>query len=119
MATLAQVLVGLIALLHVYIVILEMVLWRSRGPKVFGITKEFAEASAGLASNQGLYNGFLVAALALGLFHPNPALAHGFTLYGLICVAVAGVWGAITASPRIFFVQTVPAAAALAAFTLA
>src|SRR5215211_8587102 len=103
MDNIAKVLVGLVAAIHIYVVILEMVLWRSRGPKVFGITRQFANDSAGLASNQGLYNGFLVAALALGLFLPDPRLAHAFTLYGLICVALAGVWGAITANPRILF----------------
>jgi len=114
----AQILTGLVALIHVYIVILEMVLWKKRGPKVFGISQQFANDSAGLASNQGLYNGFLVAALVLGLVLPNPAIAHAFTLYGLVCVAVAGVWGAITASPRILFVQTIPAGLALAAVAL-
>src|SRR5215207_1996370 len=92
----AQVLVGLNLLIHVYIVILEMVLWKQRGPLVFGITPEFAEQSASLASNQGLYNGFLVAALAAGLFLPDPHLARAFTVYGLACIAVAGVWGALT-----------------------
>jgi putative membrane protein len=115
----AKVLVGLVATIHIYIVVLEMALWRSRGPKVFGITQQFANDSAGLASNQGLYNGFLVAALVLGLFLPDPRLAHAFTLFGLGCVAVAGIWGAITASRRIFFVQTVPAGLALAAVLLA
>lgn len=118
MNVISQVLVGLVLLLHIYVVILEMVLWRQRGPKVFGITREFAEQTAALASNQGLYNGFLVAALALGLCLPDPALAQAFTLYGLGCVAVAGIWGALTANPRIFFVQTVPAGLALATIAL-
>jgi putative membrane protein len=110
--------VGLVLLIHVYIVVLEMVLWKSRAHKAFPITKEFAEQSAGLASNQGLYNGFLVAALAVGLLHPDPRLAHAFLLYGLICVAVAGVWGAITVHPRIALIQTVPAGLGLAALLL-
>ncbi len=72
----ATVLTVLVLLIHVYIVILEMVLWRSRGPKVFGITEQFARDSAALASNQGLYNGFLVVALLLGLSLREP-LRHG------------------------------------------
>jgi putative membrane protein len=118
MDTVAKVVAGLVLLIHVYIVVLEMVLWQSRAPKVFGITPEFARESKGLASNQGLYNGFLVAALALGLFLPDARVGHAFLLYGLVCVAVAGIWGAITASPRILFVQTVPAGIALAAMFL-
>ena len=115
----ARVVIGLIIVIHVYIVLLEMVLWKRRAHKVFPITKEFAEQAAGLASNQGLYNGFLVAALLLGQLHPDARIASAFTLYGLVCVAVAGVWGALTASKRIFFVQTVPAALALGALALA
>jgi putative membrane protein len=118
MPVLVLVPVVLVLLIHVYIVLLEMVLWKARAHKVFPITQEFAQQAAGLASNQGLYNGFLVAALALGLAHPDPVLAHGFLLYGLICVAVAGIWGAITVNLRILFIQTVPAAIALAAIHL-
>ena len=115
MEKLAQVLIGLNLLIHAYIVILEMVLWKQRAPKVFGITPAFAQESASLASNQGLYNGFLVAALALGLFLPDPHLARAFTIYGLACIAVAGIWGALTANRRILFVQTIPAGLALGA----
>jgi len=114
----ALVLVGLMLLIQVYIVVLEMVLWKQRAPVVFGITKQFAADASALASNQGLYNGFLVAALALGLFLPDAHLAHAFLLYGLVCVAVAGVWGAATVSRRILFVQTIPAGLALIAVAL-
>jgi putative membrane protein len=114
MKTIALILTAFVALEHVYFMILEMVLWKSQGPKVFKITRRFAKEAASLASNQGLYNGFLVAALLLGLFLPDPTLAHAFRLYGLICVAAAGVWGGITVNPRIFLVQSVPALAALA-----
>ena len=93
-----------------------MVLWKSRAPKVFGITPEFARESASLASNQGLYNGFLVVALLTGLLHSDPAVAHAFILYGLICVIVAGVWGSVTASRRILYIQALPAALALALY---
>ena len=114
MAVAAQVLIGLIALLHVYFVLLETVLFKTRGRRVFGLTAEKAEIMAPAMSNQGCYNGFLVAALALGLLHPNPVVAHAFTCYGLLCVAVAGIWGALTVKKTILFFQTVPAAIALA-----
>jgi putative membrane protein len=102
-------LTAFVALEHVYFMILEMVLWKSQGPKVFKITTKFAGQTAGLASNQGLYNGFLLAALVLGLFLTDPVLAHAFRFYGLTCVVVAGVWGGITVHPRIFLFQGLPA----------
>jgi putative membrane protein len=110
-----KVLVGLMILIQSYIVVLEMVLWKQRAHKVFPITKEFAAEAASLASNQGLYNGFLVAALVLGLVLRDAALADAFLLYGLICVAVAGIWGGLTVSKRILLVQTLPACLALIA----
>lgn len=118
MPLVATVLTALVVLIHVYIVLLEMVLWRSRGPRVFGITPQFAEQSAALASNQGLYNGFLVVALLLGLLLREP-FATAFVFYGLGCVVAAGLWGALTASRRILYVQALPAALALAAQWLA
>ena len=111
--TLALIVYLLVLLIHVYIVVLEMVLWKSRGPKVFRMTPEKAAETAAMASNQGLYNGFLVAALVIGLVAPNPVINAAFALFGLICVAVAGIWGAITVSRRILYVQTVPAVVAL------
>ena len=111
--TLALIVYLLVLLIHVYIVVLEMVLWKTRGPKVFRITPEKAAETAAIASNQGLYNGFLVAALVIGLVAPDPVVNASFALFGLICVAVAGIWGAITVSKRILYVQTVPAVAAL------
>jgi putative membrane protein len=80
---------------------------------VSGITPEKAAETAAMASNQGLYNGFLVIALALGLVAPDATVSASFALYGLICVAIAGIWGGITVSKRIVFVQTVPALVAL------
>ncbi|KAF1005835.1 MAG: hypothetical protein GAK28_03056 [Luteibacter sp.] len=114
MALAATVLTVLVILIHVYIVVLEMALWQSRGPKVFGITKDFARDTKALASNQGLYNGFLVVALVLGLALREP-FATAFLFYGLGCVVVAGLWGAFTASRRILYVQALPAALAFAA----
>jgi putative membrane protein len=114
MMTAFTVLVALIGLLHVYIFLLETVLFQTRGRKVFGLSKEKADIVAPLMSNQGCYNGFLAAALALGVFHPDPAIAKAFAYFGLACVAVAGVWGAATAKKSILFIQTLPAVIALA-----
>lgn len=116
MAVAAQVLIALIALLHVYFVLLETVLFKTRGRRVFGLSAEKAEIMAPAMSNQGCYNGFLVAALAVGLLHPDPAVASAFICYGLLCVAVAGIWGALTVKMTILFFQTVPAAIALALY---
>jgi putative membrane protein len=111
----AYVLAGLVLLIHIYIVLIETVLFRSIGVRVFRIAPGEVERLAPVMSNQGCYNGFLVAALALGLFHPQPAIAEAFLVYGLACVIVAGLWGAVTVSRRILFVQAVPAVLALAA----
>lgn len=115
----AIVLTGLVMVIHIYIVLLETVLFRSRGVKAFGIPANRVEEMAPVMSNQGCYNLFLVAALALGLFYPEPEAAEAFTVYGLACVIVAGLWGGITVARKIFFIQTVPATLALAMFLLA
>ena len=118
MTTIANVLVALIALLHIYILVLEMFLWdKPAGLRAFGQTREAAAASRVLAANQGLYNGFLAAGLVWGL-----SLGAGGTdikVFFLCCVLVAGLYGAATASRRILFVQAVPAAIALAFVFLA
>lgn len=108
-----NVLVGLVALIHAYIVVLEMFLWTTpRGRAAFGTTPEFAEQTRVLGANQGLYNGFLAAGLLWGLVAGGDT---GFAakLFFLTCVAIAGIFGAATASRRILFVQTVPATLAL------
>ncbi|WP_395684165.1 DUF1304 domain-containing protein [Dokdonella sp.] len=112
MTTIANVLVGIVALLHVYFLVLEMFLWTTpTGRRVFRTTPEFAQASKALAANQGLYNGFLAAGLVWGL----AAGAGGFhiKLFFLSCVIVAGLYGAWTVSRRILYVQALPALAAL------
>lgn len=119
MLLLAQIVTGLVLLLHVYIVLLETVLFRTRGRRVFGLSAEKADIVQPAMSNQGCYNGFLVAALALGLLHPEPAVARAFTVFGLSCVAVAGLWGAATVKRSILYIQTLPAALALALLLLA
>jgi putative membrane protein len=110
----AALLTGLVALIHVDIVILEMLWWDTpRGHKAFGLTPDFAARSKVLAANQGLYNGFLVAGLAWGLWLG----AEGFAikLFFLACVLVAGLFGAATASRKILYIQALPAALAIAA----
>ena len=109
----AQILAVIVLLLHVYFVLLETVLFRTRGAKVFGVPKDQIESRASAMSNQGCYNGFLVAAIALGLFWPEAAVARAFMVYGLVCVVVAGVWGGVTVSKKILFIQALPAALAL------
>ena len=111
----AQILAGVVLLIHVYIFLLETVLFHSRGRKVFGLSKENAQIMAPAMSNQGCYNGFLAIALACGFVLPDAATAQAFTVYGLACVAIAGIWGAATVQIRILFVQTVPATLALLA----
>ena len=118
MTTIANVLVALIALLHVYILVLEMFLWdKPAGLRAFGQTREAAAASKVLAANQGLYNGFLAAGLFWGL--SLGAAGTGVKVFFLCCVLVAGLFGAATASRRILFVQAIPAAIALALVFLA
>ncbi len=107
-------LVALIALLHVYILVLEMFLWdKPAGQRAFGLEPEFARQTRVMAANQGLYNGFLAAGLITGLV--LGANGSGFILFFLLCIAVAGVFGAATSSRKILFIQTVPALLALAA----
>ena len=113
MSIAADVVIALIALLHVYILVLEMFLWdKPAGLRAFGLTRETAAASKVLAANQGLYNGFLAAGLLWGV--ALGAAGTGVKLFFLGCVLVAGVYGAATASRRILFVQAVPAAVGLA-----
>lgn len=116
MSVVALVLVALVALLHIYILILEMFLWTGpRGQKAFGLTPEFAQQTKALAANQGLYNGFLAAGLIWSLVHPLPEFAWQIALFFLACVAVAGIYGAATASRKILFIQTLPAVLAMLA----
>ena len=113
----ATVLVSLVALIHVYIVYLEMVLWDTpRGHRAFGLTPDFAKASKVLAANQGLYTGFLAAGLIWGLYLGQA----GFQVktFFLVCVVIAGLYGAATASRRILYIQAIPAALALIALWL-
>ena len=113
MSILANIVVALIALLHVYILVLEMFLWdKPVGLRAFGQTQAAATASKVLAANQGLYNGFLAAGLFWGLLLGNEG--HAIKLFFLGCVLVAGLYGAATANRKILFIQAIPAAIGLA-----
>ncbi len=113
MRLLASVMVALVALIHLWILVLEMFLWtRPFGRRVFGLSADFAAASKALAANQGLYNGFLAAGLLWGLIAGDAG--HSIRLFFLGCVIVAGLFGAATAKKSILFVQALPAAIAFA-----
>lgn len=119
MVIVAAVLMGLTALAHVWFLVLEMFLWRTPlGMRTFGTTPAQAEATAVLAANQGLYNGILAAGLGWSLIAPEPT-ALAFRVFFLGAVIVAGIYGAITVSPRILVVQALPAALALVAVLVA
>lgn len=118
METTANVLVALVAALHAYILVLEMFLWERRpGRSLSGFDADMARATAPLAANQGLYNGFLAAGLVWGLFADDPT-GYRVTLFFLGCVVVAGLYGGATANRRIFVAQALPGALALAAVLL-
>jgi putative membrane protein len=108
----SNIMIGIVAAIHVYIVVLEMVLWdKPAGLRTFKLTPEFAAQTKTLAANQGLYNGFLAAGLVWGLLQAS----NDFKVFFLICVIVAGLYGAATVGRKILFVQALPAALALAA----
>jgi putative membrane protein len=116
MATLSLVLVGLVALEHMYILVLEMFLWTTpRARRIFGTTPEIARDSQVLAANQGLYNGFLAAGLIWGMLHPDPRIGTQIQIFFLLCVLVAGIYGGLTAKRSILLVQGGPALLALLA----
>jgi putative membrane protein len=117
--TTALVLVGLVAAFHVYTMVLEMFLWeRKPGRALHGFDADLARSTAPLAANQGLYNGFLAAGLVWGLVVGDPT-GHSVQIFFLICVVVAGIYGAATANKRILFAQALPGALALAAVLVA
>jgi putative membrane protein len=116
----ANILVGLVALLHIYFLVLEMFLWtKPMGLRTFSQSLEKAKDSAVLAANQGLYNGFLAAGLIWGLVHPVAATGFQIKVFFLLCVIVAGAYGAWSVSRRILYVQAAPAAIALPLLYLA
>jgi putative membrane protein len=113
MTIVAGLAIAVVALLHIYFLVLEMFLWdKPRGLRTFGLTPEFAAASKTLAANQGLYNGFLAAGLVWGLSLGAPG--EPIKVFFLACVIVAGVFGAFTVGRKILWVQALPGAVALA-----
>lgn len=120
MIWIANLLVALVAVLHLYFLVLEMFLWQKPlGLKTFRNSPGKAAETAVLAANQGLYNGFLAAGLAWGLLHDAPTFGFQIKAFFLLCVIVAGVYGAATVSRRILYVQAAPAAIALILLWLA
>jgi putative membrane protein len=110
----AGVMVTIVAALHVYFLVLEMFLWRTPfGRRTFGMTQEVADSSAVLAANQGLYNGFLAAGLVWGQLAYGLGPGRAILTFFLVCVIIAGLYGAATVSRRIALVQALPAAIAL------
>ena len=117
MLTIANIFIGLIAFLHIYILVLEMFLWdKPVGLRAFGQTQAAATASKVLAANQGLYNGFLAAGLFWGL--GLGAAGTPVKVFFLCCVLIAGLYGAATANRKILFIQAIPAAIALILLSL-
>lgn len=117
MSLVATTIVALLALVHVYILVLEMFLWDTpKGHKAFNLQPEFATQSKALAANQGLYNGFLAAGLFWGLWLGPEGF--GVKVFFLACILVAGLYGAATATRKILFIQAVPAALGLLALFL-
>ena len=120
MNNLANVLTALVLLEHVYIVWMEMFAWETAGKRSFGkaLPAELFKPTKGLAANQGLYNGFLVAGLAWSFFITDPVWSENGRLFFLGCVLVAGIFGAITSNKKIFIVQGLPALLAILAVIL-
>ncbi len=115
MQALKYILIGIVALLHFYFLILEMFLWtKPLGLKTFRMTLVQAQDRAVLAANQGLYNGFLGAGLVWSILHPDMMFARELSIFFLGCVLIAALYGAYSVSRRIFFIQGVPALLALA-----
>lgn len=111
----ANIVSGVVAVLHLYFLTLEMFLWeKPLGLKTFRQDKEKAAITAVLAKNQGLYNGFLSAGLVWSLLHPDASVALQLQRFFLGCVVVAGAYGAATVNKRILFIQAVPALLGLA-----
>lgn len=110
MSLVINILIGLIALIHIYILWFEMFAWTTRGPKVFrSFPKDLFLPTKAMAANQGLYNGFLAAGLIWTFFIQNVEWNQNVSIFFLACVAVAGIYGTLTADRKIFFVQALPA----------
>ena len=109
-----KILIGLVATIHLYIMWFEMFAWESRGPKIFrSFSKDLFGKTKAMAANQGLYNGFLAAGLIWSFFISDAIWREYITLFFLVCVTIAGIYGALTVERKIFFVQSVPALLAI------
>lgn len=105
-----KVLIGLVALLHLYFLYFEMFAWTTKGPKIFrNFPKDLFGPTKSMAANQGLYNGFLAAGLIWTYFIADPIWRDNIALFFLVCVAIAGIYGALTVTKKIFFIQALPA----------
>lgn len=112
-------LISLVAIEHLYFMYFEMFAWETIGKRTFrSLSPELFKPTKGLAANQGLYNGFLAAGLIWSLFVKDPAWSANLAFFFLACVVVAGIFGAMTASKKIFYVQAVPALLAMAVIWL-
>ena len=115
MIILTQILIAFVAVLHLYFLYFEMFAWTTLGRKIFRqFPADLFEPTKALAANQGLYNGFLAAGLLWSIFIGDPRWSRNVALFFLSCVTVAGIYGALTASKKIFFVQALPALVAMA-----
>lgn len=117
MIIVAKILTVLVALMHLYFLWLEMFAWTTRGPKVFrNFPKELFEPTKSMAANQGLYNGFLVAGLVWSFFISDSSWSMNIALFFLGCIVIAGLYGAVSVSKKIFYIQGLPALLAILAF---
>ena len=109
-----DILIGIVAALHLYFLWFEMFAWTSRGKKIFkNFPKDMFEPTKSLAANQGLYNGFLAAGLIWTFIIQDPVWSTNISVFFLSCITIAGIYGAFTADKKIFFVQALPALIAL------
>ncbi|WP_411346656.1 DUF1304 domain-containing protein [Paenibacillus sp. WLX1005] len=114
LSVLASIMVALVAIEHLYILVMEMFLWTTpRVMKTFGTTPELAQSTSSMAANQGLYNGFLAAGLIWSLLHPNDGFAHQLAIFFLLCVIVAALYGGLSVKRSILLMQGLPALMAL------
>lgn len=114
MHIITSILIGIVALQHIFFLYLEMIAWETLGPKVFrGFPRDFFPKTKSMAANQGLYNGFLAAGLIWSFFIENEVWSKNVASFFLACVLIAGIYGALSVSKRIFFVQGIPALIAL------
>lgn len=106
----SQIIIVLVALLHFYFLYFEMFAWTTKGPKIFrNFPKDLFPKTKSMAANQGLYNGFLAAGLVWSLFISDAIWSKNVAIFFLVCVLIAGIYGAFTVSKKIFFIQSIPA----------